>query len=177
MKVNTNKIKLAEVKFFDKEHSGVEFGSPLSYVMLYEVDDEYTSVFNGKKYINLFGPDDIDLVFERSRFYSCYNSDGVDYGTKLNFVTGQLKTGPCCVLTGLDFSEVFNSDSVDYESLQSYVLKSDKYFMDRVNIAKERLIAFRNPVRMLRIIDRDKVEAEKMNKYFAERGIQKVKKG
>ena len=45
--------------------------------------------------------------------------------------------------------------------------------MDRENIAKERLLAFRNPVRMLRVMDRDKKDAARLNEYFAERGIQK----
>lgn len=176
MKIKSEGIRLAELRYFDKNCNGVEFGSPLSYALLYEIDDEHVPVFNGTKYINMFGLNDFDLVLRRSKFYGCCDSVGNDYGTKMELVAGEVKTGPCWILTDVDFSEIFGS-YVSYETLKNYVLKSDKYFMDRESIAKERLLAFRNPVKMLRVMDRDKKDAARLNEYFAERGIQKVKKG
>lgn len=176
MKINSERIRLVELRYFDKDHNGVELGSPLSYAMLYEVEEENVPVFNGTRYVNMFGLNDFDLVLRRSKFYSCCDSAGNDYGTKMELVAGEAKTGPCWVLTDVDFSEVFGPE-VSYEALQTYILKSDKYFMDRESIAKERLLNFRNPVKMLRVMDRDKKDAARLNEYFAERGIQKVKKG
>lgn len=176
MKIKSEGIRLAELRYFDKNHNGVEFGSPLSYALLYEIDEEHVPVFNGTRYVNMFGLNDFDLVLRRSKFYSCCDSAGNDYGTKMELVAGEAKTGPCWVLTNVDFSEIFGP-YVSYEVLQNYILKSDKYFMDRENIAKERLLACRNPVRMLRIMNKDKKDAARLNEYFAERGIQKVKKG
>ena len=38
MKIKSERIRLVELRYFDKDHNGVELGSPLSYSMLYEVE-------------------------------------------------------------------------------------------------------------------------------------------
>ena len=71
MKINSERIRLVELRYFDKDHNGVELSSPLSYAILYEIEEENVPIFNGTRYINMFGLNDFDLVLKRSKFYSC----------------------------------------------------------------------------------------------------------
>ncbi len=176
MKIDTKKLKLAEVRYFDKEHNGVEVFGPRAYAILYEVDDKDIPTFKGTKYVNIFGLEDFDLVFKRSRFYSCCDTYGFDYGTKMEHVFGEIESGPCLVLTDDDFSDVYGS-YVSYEALENYVLRSDHYFLGRENVARERLLAMRGPVKMRKLLEKDKKSAAIVKEFFNERGMRKVKKG
>ena len=60
MGIDTSKIKLAELKYFDEKHNGVEFTEPQSLGILFFVKG---------RYVNLFEPGECYPVFKRNRFY------------------------------------------------------------------------------------------------------------
>lgn len=172
--ISTDRIRLAELKYFDAKHNGIEYGDAQSYVLLYEVPDKCTS---SVKYVNFFDFCDTYPVFKRSKFYGAFTKDGVDFGTKIVPVSDDVSTGPCFLLTDVNFRDVFGRDNVTIDVLENYILKSEKYFKDREMIARRRLHDFREPIGMVRIINKDKKSRAKMEEFFAERGIQKIIKG
>lgn len=170
MGIDTSKIKLAELKYFDEKHNGVEFTEPQSLGIL---------LFVKGRYVNLFEPGECYPVFKRNRFYGCFDGNGSQYGTKLEIASGEAITGPCWVLRDVDFKDVFGKSIVDYEDIENYVLGSDDFFKDRMKIALERLEKFRRPAKMMKIINRDMDKTIEMEEFFLDRGhkVQKVKKG
>lgn len=170
MGIETSKIRLAELKYFDEEHNGVEFGKPQSFGILFFVKDNY---------VNLFEPGECYPVFKRSRFYGSSDSDGNQFGTKLEIVSGDVVSGPCWVLRDNDFRSVFGRSVVDYETIENYILNSDYFFKDRMEIALKRLKKFKRPIKMMKTIESDMDKTVQMDEFFSERGhkVQKVKKG
>lgn len=170
MRFSIDVLNLAELRYFDEEHNGIELSKSQSLGIL---------VPFGDRYFNLFNPGEEYPVFARSKFYSSSDSFGVDFGTKMKHVSGECSSGPCWVLIEEDFRRIFGKDFVYYEELEDYVLHSLDFFKDRELIARKRISDLDRPVKMMSIISKDKKDIAKMNDFFEQRGhaVQKVKKG
>ena len=168
-KIKTNRIKLADLRFFDAEHNGIELSDSLSKGILVDVDG------NGN-YSNLFCLGEAYPVFKRAPI-SNVTSGGLSYGTKVYHVSNELVTGPCWVLTSCDFAKFFKNSEVSLETLENYVLAAEEFFKDRISIAEKRISNGKNIAKMSGIIKKDEEARNLMNDFFGERekAVQKVK--
>ena len=102
MVIKTKDLKLAQVRYYDEKHNGLEYSEPLSNVILVKTEDNL--------YDNLLNPGEAFPVFERvSKTFNQYSTDGY-YGTKMRFVSGKLASGEAWLLTSTDFESVFGRE-------------------------------------------------------------------
>lgn len=160
-------LKLAELKYYDEEHNGIEVMEPLSYVVLLRM---------GNSYVNFFKPEEIYPVFERTPYANVSVKDGEEFGTKVRLLTDEedCVSGPCWLLDREDDS-CDKRDVVSVLEVEDYVLNSYRYFKDRIAIANERLKNFEHPFLMWRIIKRDGDKALEIEKFFEDRKKSSVK--
>lgn len=156
---------IAAVRYLDKE-KGVELGDNLSYVFLLKgaYGDE-------DRYFNPFDITESYPTFKRS-LYTNYIDDEA-YGTKLVPCTSWFESGPCWVIEEELSKQIFD-DVVTSKELEDYMLATDRYFKDRMKVAKTRIKS--SPLKMMKIIKEDKKRKEYMDYYFMERETEKVKK-
>lgn len=140
---------LAELKKFNVEANGFEFDSSISKGVFVKVDD---------RFINVFDPYDERSVYTRSTYCGEY-SYGEQYGTKVVFANG----------TGFDEYAwiIYDSLHTDLTKMENYVLYSNDYYKDRMNIAAKRLVDsndLHEKFRMYKIIEKDNSYLEEKNK-------------
>ena len=126
--INTEKLKIAEIRYFDTKYNGVEIPPINAYAFLYQFGNQYRNIFKLEEELP---------VYDRVP-YSNTTRDGLDYGTKIVLVSGECKDGPCYVMEKLDMKSVFGKDKITMEQLEDYVLKSKYFFIDREDIRKKR---------------------------------------
>ena len=160
--INVDDIKLAKIKYYDSELNGVELSDISAYVVLIKC--------NGK-YINVFDPELRDVPVLRRTVYVNVTKDGDDYGTKLVYVCGELKSGMCYIIEDKNMREVFKKDNVNISDIEKYIINSIHFFVDRENIVLNSHISYRVRKNVKLTLLRDHESKEKLNKYFSERNI------
>lgn len=168
MKVNTKDLSVAEVRYYDKEKNGLEYTSPLSYVILLN---------RGDTYVNLFNCGDFAPVYTRIKNVSNRFKDSDEFfGTKINLVCGEVQSGEAWLISDVNFSEVFGMEEVDVDDIENYVIESDLFFKDRLEIIKTLQKRYVLPeVSVRSVLEKDQKSLDEMNAFFAEREKQKVK--
>lgn len=160
--ISVDNLKLAELKYFDKEHNGVELTAPLSYIILFN---------NGNDYVNLLAPEESYPVFVRNAHYTNYLSNGEEtYGAKVKLLTSMEKceTGPCWVLCSDDFKQKLG-EVTTIRDIQNYILDSSNYFKDRLDVALFRLRRFQDRKRMKKIVEEDIQRRDELYTFFESR--------
>lgn len=166
MKVNTDDLKLAEVRYYDVEHNGLEYTKPLAYVVLLNRGDTYVSLLN---------PGDIAPIYERVPYTS--NAVGTeDYiGTKIRQVFGDVISGEAWLLTDFDFTTKFDRKDVEIKDVEDFVLGSELFFKDRISLAQDRAKkSITQRFLMSKVIVKDQEPMREMLEFFAERDSKKV---
>lgn len=126
--INTKDLKLAQIRYFDTRHNGVEIPEIKAYAFLRKI---------GEKYINILNPEEYYPVYDRVP-YTNTTSDGIDYGTKIVLVSGEEDDGPCYVMDRLDMDHIFGVQSLTKEQIEKVVLVSDLFFIDRPELLKRK---------------------------------------
>lgn len=166
--INIDKLKLAKLKYFDKKRMGVEVSEINAYAFLVNIDG---------KYVNVFDESLSDIpVFDRT-FYSNTTSSGIDFGTKLIYLSGKLETGPCYIVEQNDMKQKFGSSVVSLSDIERYILDSNDYFIDRESILSNPNMSRKEKrkYKLKRFFDQK--EKEKLDEFFSERdcGFQYIK--
>lgn len=172
MKIKTSDLREAVVRHFDIANNGLEFTAPLSRVILLN---------RGDTYVNVLNPGEIAPIYYRVPNTTNYCGSLDDYfGSKVDLVQGETKDGEAWLLEDTDFRHIFGKDEVSVREIENYVIFSDDFFHNRRDIIEQRLrsdkMSFRTRKKLVRIIDADSVKQGEMDSFFAERGIQKVKR-
>ena len=126
--INTKDLRLAQIRYFETSHNGVEVPSLQAYAFLQKI---------GKNYINILNPEAEYAVYDRVP-YGNTTRDGVDYGTKIIRVSGEEEDGPCYVMEKLDMDHVFGVQELTKEQIEKIVLVSDLFFLDRPELLKRK---------------------------------------
>lgn len=166
--IDTDKLKLAKLKYFDKKRMGVEVSEINAYAFLVNIDG---------KYVNVFDESLSDIpVFDRT-FYSNTTSSGIDFGTKLIYLSGKLETGPCYIVEQNDMKQKLGSSVVSLSDIERYILDSNDYFIDRESILSNPNMSRKEKrkYKLKRFFDQK--EKEKLDEFFSERdcGFQYIK--
>ena len=161
-KIKVDQLKLAELKYYDAEENGVEVSQPLSYIVLLQ---------NGDDYVNLLAPEENYPVFRRNSHYTNYCSSGETYGSKVVLIGNEerLETGPCWVLCDDDFSEKLVKklgEVITIRDVQQYVLDSNYYFKDRLDIASVRSRGLSERRKMNQIVRKDIPKKDALYTFF-----------
>ena len=126
--MKSENVRLARVRYYDVKNNGLEVDDINAYAFLLKA---------GESYINIFNITSGYPVFDRMP-YSNTTKDGVDYGTKVIQLSGDPdKSGLCYVLEATTAKSLFDLDEVDEEFLKTYMIHSNKFFVDRLNILQE----------------------------------------
>ena len=167
MKISIDKVRRADLRYYDDEHHGIELTDSQSKAILVDL---------GFGYLNLFNLGEGYPVFDRSKFTNI-SSAGEDYGTKMIPLSENFDTGPCWVLEAVNMRNELKKAFVSIEDIENYILESSDFYKDRTEIARRRIRHLEHPVKMVRIINADKNAMRSMNEFFSARecGLQKVK--
>ncbi len=167
--IKVKDIKLADVRYFDKVHNGLEFTDPVSRVVLLN---------RGDTYINLLNPGEIAPVYRRIPNTTNPFSTEDYFGTKIEHVCGNEATGEAWLLADVDLRSVFHKDEVTLDEVEDYVLRSCYYYHNRAELIESRLNRGKLSTRDIMLLVDTKVKDAhskvEMDKFFAERGVQKV---
>ena len=126
--MKSENVRLARVRYYDVERNGLEVDDINAYAFLLKT---------GTSYINIFDMTSNYPVFDRVP-YSNTTKNGEDYGTKVIQISGDPdKSGLCYVLEATTGKSLFNLDEVTDELLKIYMIHSNKFFVDRMNILQE----------------------------------------
>ena len=125
--LHLKKLKLARVKYFDKNHNGAEVNDIDAYAFLYENDGEYVNVFNPERELPVYGRVP----------YTNTTRDGEDFGTKIVLKSGEVESGPCYIIDIERCDEFFGREHMKLKQLRDYVLQSDRFFIDRKQMITE----------------------------------------
>lgn len=157
--VEADRVRLAKVRYFDEEENAVEIPVEEAYAFLVNVNGTY---------INPFNPLEEVPVYERA-WYGNYTKDGEAYGTKIILKNGKVQEGMCYVLEKDSAKEIFEQDEISIKDMEEYILSSEKYFIDRLDITKkfgprEKLLRYRqmtsdveNKLRLEEYLNREKI--------------------
>ena len=167
--IKVKDLIVADVRYFDMIHNGLEYTGPISKVILLN---------RGDTYINLLNPGEIAPIYRRiPNTTNAYSTEDY-FGTKIEHVCGEEVTGEAWLLADVDFGKIFQNEEVSIEDVEDYVLKSDDYFHNRSELIERRLHQKRTNSRDIMVMVGTKIKDEKkraeMESFFAERGIQKV---
>ena len=130
MLMETKNVKLAQVRYFDTYHNGVEIPEIKAYTFLYK---------QGDYYINYLNPSEELPVYDRVP-YTNTTLDGFDFGTKIVLAQGECMDGPCYVIENIGVDNIFGMDTITSEQLEEFVLKSNLFFVDRLGLINNKKV-------------------------------------
>lgn len=82
---------------------------------------------------------------------------------------GTIKNGPCWVI---DSKFPLERDGFTKSELEDFIINDERFFKDRREVAPSKI---KNPLRLLKLLQRDDKDYEYMNYYLQERTTSKVK--
>ena len=130
--IDSKRIKLARVKYFDLEKNGVEYR--------YFDDDPYVFLVNvDGKYVNLFDPSEDMPVYERIP-YPNHLPNGDFFGTMIDIVQGEVKEGLCYLIDKpeeYELIKLFWKEKIRISDLINYMFNSKLFFIDRKDLLLE----------------------------------------
>ena len=124
--IDASKLRLAQVKYFDEEHNGIEVTNTDAYVFLYDVNGQYINPFD------VFA----ELPVYQRVPYSNTTRSGEDFGSKIQHVQGDIKDGPCYVIGFTKVEDLFRNEDLDTEVLKDFIIHSRRFFIDRPELMK-----------------------------------------
>ena len=169
--IKVKDLTVADVRYFDQAHNGLEYTEPVSRVVLLN---------RGDTYINLLNPGEIAPIYRRVPNTTNPHSTEDYFGTKIEHVCGEEVTGEAWLLADVDFKRIFHDDEVTVEDVEDYVLRSCSYYHNRAELIERRLQKCRSRLSnrdVMLLVDtkvKDEHSRAKMDGFFAERGVQKV---
>ena len=146
-----NNVRLAEVRFYCME------GLPTGWTMpLPEKEKVYAFLLkNGNHYSNIISYEELP-VYERI------------YPEVLELSYGEEKEGLCYVVSPFT-NEVFRNEKVKFSEIVNYIVHSDKFFVDRSELIKNRIVPMYQKER-IRTMYEDSNKLDKFNQYLEEKG-------
>lgn len=160
-KISTENLRPVGLRYFSEKENGMEVSKNLGYAFLVKVDENL--------YINPFEPLETYPLFDRLP-YTNVTSYGEEFGSKIELVCGEEKTGPCYITLAEDSTKIFKKDSITVGELEDFILRSRYYFMDRREIALSRFME--HPIRMQKIMRNDETAYAEMVDFFEKRSVQ-----
>ena len=144
-------IKLVEVRFYFME--GYPVGRTILrpekdrvYAFLLKKDNHYANIISGEEL----------PVYERV------------YQDKLVLSYGEEKEGLCYVVDPMT-NKVFHNEKVKFSEIVDYMMHSDKFFVDRIELINKRIVPMYQKNRLRYLVD-DKSKLDDFNQYLAEIG-------
>ena len=159
MKLKTKDLRITEIRYFDTLHNGVLVPSQEAYTFLQKIGDQY---------VNVFTPEVEYPIYERVP-YSNTTKDGWEFGTKIMLVSGECQDGLCYVMERTPVQDVLRVDEITKEELEKVILKSNVFFINRIDLLKKEKNSFFN--RQLR---EDQKKMKKFQQYLdsCQKGLQ-----
>ena len=149
--MRTKNLKIAEIRYFDTLNNGIVIPSQEVYTFLEKVGDKYISVFT---------PEVEYPIYERVP-YSNVTFDGWEFGTKIMLLSGECQDGLCYVIERIPIEDVLRVDEISKEELEEVILKSNVFFVERIDIIQRKKNSFFN-----KQLWKDKMMMKKHQEYI-----------
>ena len=162
-KINVKDLRLAELRCF--EDNNIKLRNPFGYGILLKIkNNDYVNVLNVMEKYPIFERKQVISLSPKGNFQ--VENLGNYNGNTLKLLTNEdnLKNGPCWLIDEESFDSL--GEQVTFEEIENYVLDSDLFFKDRMDIAQDRLSRFKKPFKMLGIIEKDRRELSALKHYF-----------
>jgi len=159
MKINTKDLRIAQVRYFDTMHNGVEVPLMEAYAFLLKTENCY---------VNILDPEKDYPVYDRVP-YSNTTRDGIDFGTKIILVSGECEDGLCYVIEKVSVKDILKVEEVTRKELEIMAEKSKLFFIDLFDIHKaQKKTIFNGQFR------EEQKKMKEFQKYldFCEKGLQ-----
>ena len=127
--VNTDKLYLVDLRFYNKNGVLIEDDDRISKAIVMENDGLFTNIISGEV-----------LPYFIRIPYSSYTSDGIPFGTKLFTYNSDIleNEGLCYVESyGEIIDKIRMQDSIELDDIRNRILHSDLYFKDRITIIED----------------------------------------
>ena len=154
--IDSKRIRVGKITYFDADNNGSLVPPISAYVFMLQF---------GNLYINPFDLASDYPVYDRVPYSNC-TRDGLEYGTKIKHVQGEIKNGPCIVLEKVDFSEHYGEDKMSLKSLGDIMIGSNKFFVDRLNVLEDRNVGLIIKGSIRKKILEDKINHRKLNDFI-----------
>lgn len=128
IEIKANKVRLAQVRYFDVEENASEIPHEPAYAFLIKVNGVY---------INPFNPIEEVPVYERV-WYSNTTWEGREFGTKIVLAQGEVQEGKCYILELEMGKKLFDKDMITIKDLEDYMFNSEDFFVDRLEVGKNK---------------------------------------
>lgn len=122
--IPVERIKKAQIRYYDVEHNGVEIPELKAYTIFIKMGDMYVNLFNSFLEFN---------VYERVPYYNT-TSNGEDFGSKIRLIQGKVESGECYVLESKSMTELEGMDTISIDALYKIILKSEDFYADRMEL-------------------------------------------
>ena len=76
--------------------------------------------------------------------YSNITKDGWEFGTKIQLVSGECQDGLCYVVERTPVQDVLRVENISIKELEEVILKSNVFFIDRIDLLKKQKNYFFN---------------------------------
>lgn len=164
--ISADKVRLAQVRYFDVEANASEIPEEKGYVFLVNINGTY---------INPFNPIEEVPVYDRT-WYSNTTWAGREFGTKIVLVQGEVQEGICYILEWEKGKDIFDKDVVSLKEIEDYMFESDDFFIDRLEISRDRRWNPKEKLLRYKQIVEDARKGFILDEYLnREKGYQKVK--
>lgn len=165
LEYDKNSIRLAEVRFYCME--GLSIGRTMLFP---EKEKVYAFLLkNGDHYANIISGEELP-VYERCKAAMGENQtqDMYFHGSKLVLAYGEEKEGLCYVVDPFT-NEVFRNEKVKFSEIVDYMVHSDKFFVDRSELIKNRIVPMYQKERIRTMLE-DSNKLDKFNQYLEKKG-------
>lgn len=129
--VSIDRIKRAEIRYFESEKNGVAIPNMEAYAILVNVNGVYVNVVHPLEEINVWG----------RLPYSNSTNMGEDYGTKIKLLSGKENDGVCYVIEPtlpkeIEDLVIDDTNKINIGDIYWYIANSKDYYVDRISILK-----------------------------------------
>ena len=128
VKVDTSKLRLAQLRYFNLERKASEIPDEKAYAVLVEVNGTYVNVLN---------PIEELPVLDRSPYTNTTPDGQHEFGNQLFLINGELQDGPCYILERGNLRDHLRRETVSISDIENYVLNSKEFFVDRVELIEK----------------------------------------
>ena len=127
--VSINRIKRAEMRYYERNKNGVAIPNIKAYAILIEVNGVYVNIVKPFKEYNVWGR----LPYTNSTM------SGEDFGTKITLLSGKDEDGVCYVLDSVLPMELINlaiedTNNICINDIYRYIANSNDFYFDRAEL-------------------------------------------
>ena len=132
--MKTKDLRLTEICYYDTFRNDIMVPTKKAYTFLQKVDSQYRNVFTPE----------IEYPIYEIVPYSNITKNYWEFGTKYQLLRGKCEDGICYVIHPFSMEDVLRVEEITKEELEEMIVKSNQFFIDRIDILQREKNSFFN---------------------------------